>query len=81
MCVSVLLAEQGRIVKAVRVECFSVSYTQNFIFLFILCKEPSKVAAATHLFFHCYLLKTIRLDVSCESSPQQRIHMKYRRAT
>ena len=29
------------------------------------------------VFFYFYLLKKIRLDVSCESSVQQRIHVKY----
>ena len=28
-------------------------------------------------FFYFYLLKKIRLSVSCESSARQRIHMKY----
>ena len=28
-------------------------------------------------FFYFYLAKKLRLDVSCESSAKQRIHMKY----
>ena len=40
-------------------------------------KAPSKIAADdTFIFFYFYLLKKIRLDVSCESSARQRIHMK-----
>ena len=30
-----------------------------------------------HFFFYFYLLHKIRLDVSREFSPRQRIHMKY----
>ena len=40
-------------------------------------KAPSKIAADDTFFFYFYLLKTIRLDVLCESSARQRIHMKY----
>ena len=35
-----------------------------------------KIAADDTLVFYFYLSKEIRLDVSCEASAQQRIHMK-----
>ena len=39
---------------------------------------PSKIAADdTFIFLLFYLLKKIRLGVSCESSARQRIHTKY----
>ena len=40
-------------------------------------KEPSKIAADDTLcfFFYSNLSKKIRLDISCESSARQRIHM------
>ena len=39
-------------------------------------KEPSKIGADdTYSFSYFYLLKKMRLDVSCESSVWQRIHM------
>ena len=37
----------------------------------------TKIVADDTLFFYFYLSKEIRLDVSCESSARQRIHMKY----
>ena len=46
--------------------------------LYLIHKVPSKIAADdTFIFFYFYLLKKIRLDVSCESSVRQRIHKKY----
>ena len=33
-------------------------------------------AADNRIFFHCFS-KKIRLDISCESSAKQRIHMKH----
>ena len=48
------------------------------IYSALTLKAPSKIAADdTFIFFYFYLLKKIRLDVSCESSARQRIHMKY----
>ena len=40
-------------------------------------KAPSKIAADDTYYFYFYLSKKIRLDVPCESSAKQRIHMKY----
>ena len=40
-------------------------------------KAPSKFAADGTFIFYLYLFKKIRLDVSCESSARQRIHMKH----
>ena len=40
-------------------------------------KVPSRIAADDTFIFLLYCLKKIRLDVSCESSARQRIHMKY----
>ena len=39
--------------------------------------RQTKIAADDTLFFYFYLSTEIRLDVSCESSAQQRISMKY----
>ena len=39
--------------------------------------RQEKLQQTTLIFFYFYLLKKIRLDVSCESSARQRIHMKY----
>ena len=44
---------------------------------FVPLKDQTKIAADDTLFFDFYLCKEIRLDVSCESSARQRIHMKY----
>ena len=38
---------------------------------------PNKNYSRRHFFFYFYLSKEIKLDVSCESSARQRIHMKY----
>ena len=40
-------------------------------------KALNKIAADDILIFYFYLSKKIRLDVSCESSAWQRIHMKH----
>ena len=40
-------------------------------------KHQAKLQQTTVLCFYFYLLKKKRLDVSCESSARQRIHMKY----
>ena len=40
-------------------------------------KCQTKNAADDTLCFYLYLLKKIRLDILCESSALQRIHMKY----
>ena len=41
-------------------------------------KAPSKIAADdTFIFFTFIFFKEKRLDVSCESSAMQRIHIKY----
>ena len=46
--------------------------------LVLTLKAPYKNCRRRHLiFFYFYLSKKIRLDVSCESSARQRIHMKY----
>ena len=37
-------------------------------FFLLTLKVPSKIAADDALFFFFYLLKKIRLDISCESS-------------
>ena len=37
----------------------------------------AKLQQTTLLFFNFYLSKKIRIDISCESSARQRIHMKY----
>ena len=42
--------------------------------LYLTLKAPSKIAADNAFIF---FFKKIRLDVSCESSAKQRIHMKY----
>ena len=57
--------------------CYSISFTRRAFLLTL--KAPSKIAADdTFIIFTFYLLKKIRLDVSCESSAKQRIHMKYK---
>ena len=38
---------------------------------------PSKIAADNTFIFLALSLKKIRLDISCDSSARQRIHMKY----
>ena len=40
-------------------------------------KRQTTIAANDSLSFYFYLLKKIRLDFSCESSAQQRIHLKH----
>ena len=40
-------------------------------------KHQTKIAADDILIFFFYLLKKIRLDISCESSALQRIHLKH----
>ena len=40
-------------------------------------KRQTKIAADDILMFYFYLSKKIRLDFSCESSAEQRIHLKY----
>ena len=40
-------------------------------------KAPNKNCSRRHFNFFFYLLKKIRLDFSCESSAQQRIHLKH----
>ena len=40
-------------------------------------KCQTKIAADNILILYFYLSKKIRLDFSCESSAQQRIHLKY----
>ena len=40
-------------------------------------EEPSKTVANDTFIFYFDLLKKIRLDVLCESSAKQRIHMEY----
>ena len=41
-------------------------------------KATNKNCSRQHLiFFYLYIYKKIRLDVQCESSARQRIHMKY----
>ena len=42
-----------------------------------LLNPQTKIAADDTLFFYFYLSKEIRLDFSCESSAQQRIHLKH----
>ena len=37
----------------------------------------SKIVAVNILFFYYYFSEKIRLDISCESSARQMIHMKY----
>ena len=47
---------------------------------YLTLKAPNKIAADDtfiYFIFYFYLLKKIRLDVSCESSAWQRIQMKY----
>ena len=53
---------------------------QQLIYIFmdnINIKEPCKLQQTILQFFYLYLWKNISLDLSCESSAQQRIHMKY----
>ena len=57
-------------------KCINGGKNWNYIVVLTL-KAPSKVAADDTYFFYFYLLKKIRLDVSCESSARQRIYMKY----
>ena len=46
----------------------------------LILKAPSKIAADdTFIIFTFYLSKKIRLDVSCESSAKQKIHMKHQK--
>ena len=45
--------------------------------IFFPLKCQTKIAADDTLFFYFYLSKEIRLNVSCESSAKQKIHMKY----
>ena len=46
--------------------------------ILLTLKAPSKIAADdTFIIFYFYLSKKIRLDVSCESSAKQVIHIKY----
>ena len=40
-------------------------------------KRQTKIAADDTLLFYFYLSKEIKLDISCESSAKQRIHMNY----
>ena len=50
----------------------------SFLLLLVLTlKGPSKVAADDSYFFTFYFSKKIRLNVSCESSAEQRIPMNY----
>ena len=59
--------------------------SRNFCSMWLCClfpgltlKAPSKIAADdTFIILKFYLSKNIRLDVSCESSAKQRIHIKY----
>ena len=52
-------------------------YKISFLDVFTL-KAPNKNCSRQHfIFFHFYLSKKRRLDVSCESSVGQRIHLKY----
>ena len=40
-------------------------------------KAPDKNCSRRRFIFYFYLSKKIRLDFSCESSAEQRIHLKY----
>ena len=59
------------------------STVKNVITCYILfnnvltLKAPNKMATDDILIFYCCLSKKIRLDFSCESSAQQRIHLKH----
>ena len=53
-----------------------VQVKQSRTYLALKC-QIEIAADETLIFFYFYLLKKIRLDVSCESSAGQRIHIKY----
>ena len=44
---------------------------------FLTLKAPITTTADDTFVFYFYVLKKIKLDVSCESSARQRINMKY----
>ena len=52
-------------------------WTTGAPYLYKPLKRQAKLQQTTLLFFYFYLLKKIWLDISCESSARQRIHMKY----
>ena len=53
-----------------------ISYAQDTVGLQPL-KCQTKIAADDTSIFYFHLSKKIKLDVSCESSAKQRIHMKH----
>ena len=57
------------------------AFNPSFEAVTVLILSQTKLQQTTLLFFlflfYFYLSKKIRLDVSCESFAQQRIHMKY----
>ena len=55
------------------------NFTRHIAVFFLLTLKALITTAADHIheyFFYCSS-KKIRLDISCESSARQRIHMKY----
>ena len=58
------------------VQAFYGNYIQGLP-VFKPLKRQTKIVADNTLFFLLLSFKEIRLDISCESSARQRIHMKY----
>ena len=59
----------------VKMNCISNTGEITYELTYLTLKAPNK--KCSRRFFYFYLLKKIRLDVLCESSALQRIHMKY----
>ena len=51
--------------------------SKPLVLVSLTLKAANKNCSRRHFIFHFYLLQKIRLDVLCESSALQRIHMKY----
>ena len=65
------------LIVLVPVHCFLLLFKQDILKYRLTHKASNKNCSRRHLNFYFYLSKKIRLDVSSESSAQQRIHLKH----
>ena len=70
----------GKNVNVMLEFCLNIDKQHSDLINILYClthKAPNKNAADDILIFYFYLSKKIRLDFSCESSAQQRFHLKH----